>query len=158
RIVHGMERNRRASASLARDARLRFNGAMTGTKASAELATGVPPDALAAWQAHFRRGDLQGCEALARALTMQFPQAGKAWQLSGATLLSAGRIDEALAALQKASALAPNDWTIWDNLGIALQRSGDFAAAAHAFRSGLHEAPTQPRLWSNASANALESG
>jgi len=118
----------------------------------------VPAHALADWQERFRRGEFAQCERLARRLVGDHPHAGKAWQLLGAALLAAGRPAQALPALREASRLTPQDWSIWDNLAIAAQRSGDFDGAAAAFRTGLEHAPGEARLWSNASANALESG
>lgn len=124
----------------------------------AEPADSLANARVAAWQQHYRRGDLAACEALARAAVDEQPRSAKALQLLGATLLASGRLDEALPILGSANALAPHDWSILDNLGIALQRHGEFEAAAQTFRSALALAPREPALWSNASVNALESG
>ena len=118
----------------------------------------LPPDLLTAWQSRFRSGDVGECEKLARELVGACPNAGKAWQLLGASLLAQARIAEALPALRRASELAPKDWSIWDNLGLALQRHADFSGAAQAFRASLELAPNQAGVWSNAAANELESG
>jgi len=118
----------------------------------------LPAASVSRWQDLFRNGQLRDCENLARQLVDEFAHAGKAWQLLGASLLAGGRPGEALPALREASRLTPEDWSIWDNLAVAAQRSGDFDGAAAAFRTGLAHAPGEARLWSNASANALESG
>jgi predicted O-linked N-acetylglucosamine transferase (SPINDLY family) len=120
--------------------------------------TTLPAHLLSHWQELFRRGNIRDCETDARKLIDDFPEAGKAWQLLGASLLADGRPGEALPALRRASVLAPADWSIWDNLALALQRQGDFAGAAEAFHTGLKHAPAEARLWSNAAVNALESG
>src|SRR5512141_1578860 len=116
--------------------------------ASANLAAAnssgcLPADLLSAWQSRFRSGDIAECERLARELVGAYPNAGKAWQLLGASLLAQGRIAEALPALRRASELAPKDWSIWDNLALALQRHADFAGAAQAFRTSLILAPAE---------------
>ena len=119
---------------------------------------GVPGALLSAWQSRFRSGDIADCEKLARELAGAHPNAGKAWQLLGASLLAQDRIAEALPALRRASELAPKDWSIWDNLALALQRHADFSGAAQAFRASLKLAPAEACVWSNAAANELESG
>jgi predicted O-linked N-acetylglucosamine transferase (SPINDLY family) len=101
---------------------------------------------------------LRTAKALARELASAYPNAGKAWQLLGASLLAQDRIAEALPALRRASKLAPKDWSIWDNLALALQRHADFSGAAQAFRASLKLAPAEACVWSNAAANELESG
>jgi predicted O-linked N-acetylglucosamine transferase (SPINDLY family) len=131
---------------------------MANADSSGRRNTSLPAHLLSHWQELFRRGNMRDCENDARKLVDDFPLAGKAWQLLGASLLADGRPDEALPALRRASALAPADWSIWDNLALALQRQGDFAGAAEAFRTGLDHAPAEARLWSNAAVNALESG
>ena len=118
----------------------------------------LPGDLLAAWQSRFRAGNIAESEQLARKLASDYPGAGKAWQLLGASLLAQGRTSEALPVLRHASSLAPNDWSIWDNLAIVLQRQADFAGAAQAFRASLRLAPGEASVWSNASANELEAG
>lgn len=52
-------------------------------------------------------------------------------------LLEAGRIAEALAGLARLAQAAPGYPPVWNNLGIALRRSGDPAAAETAIRRGL---------------------
>ena len=131
---------------------------MTDAGSADQRSTALPAALLAQWQALFRRGALGDCEHLARRLVDDHPRSGKAWQLLGASLLAAGRAGDALDALRKASVLAPADWSIADNLALAMQRTGDFAGAAQTFRAALERAPAEPRLWSNASVNALESG
>ena len=90
----------------------------------------LPAGLLSAWQSRFRSGDIADCEKLAREFVGACPKAGKAWQLLGASLLAQTRIDEALPALRRASKLAPKDWSIWDNLALALQRHADGRACA----------------------------
>lgn len=118
----------------------------------------LPAGLLSAWQSRFRTGNIPQCEQLARELVGAYPNAGKAWQLLGASLLAQGRSAEALPALRRASELAPNDWSIWDNLAFTLQRQADLAGAAQAFRTSLVLAPAEAGVWSNASANELEAG
>ncbi len=131
---------------------------MSNAGSTDQRSTALPAASLSQWQEWFRRGALGDCEGLARGLVADHPRSGKAWQLLGASLLASGRASDALQALRSASDLAPTDWSIADNLALAMQRTGDFAGAAQTFRAALERAPGEPRLWSNASVNALESG
>jgi len=131
---------------------------MANASSPDQQSSALPAGLLSQWQDLFRRGKLAECEALARKLAVDHPRSGKAWQLLGASLLASGRAGDALQPLRTASTLAPSDWSISDNLALALQRSGDFAGAAQTFRAALEHEPGEPRLWSNASVNALESG
>jgi len=54
-----------------------------------------------------------------------------------ARALGAGRADEAVAALEKASAANPRDAAVLINLGIAYAQTGDEARARDAFRQAL---------------------
>jgi protein O-GlcNAc transferase len=119
---------------------------------------GLPQASLSLWQDRFRSGRFRECADIARDLVNEYPEAGKAWQLSGASLLAEGRASEALPLLRRATGLAPTDWSIWDNLAIALQRLGNHEDASEAFRVGRKLAPSEAVVWSNASVNELESG
>lgn len=81
--------------------------------------------------------------ALALALVAAFPpgpatvaRMGEAPELAAQTL-AAGRADEALAELQKASAATPHDAAVLINLGIAYAHAGDEAKARAAFEQAL---------------------
>lgn len=131
---------------------------MASANAKGSDSASLPPACLTQWQEHFRRGNLPECVALAGNWVRTFPDAGKAWQLLGAALLTQGNAAEALPALRRASELAPGDWSVWDNLAIARQRHGDFAGASAAFAASIELAPAQASVRANASLNALQAG
>ena len=62
--------------------------------------------------------------------------AGESGELAAQTL-AAGREDEALAVLQRASAADPHDAAVLINLGIAYAQKGDDAKARAAFEAAL---------------------
>lgn len=82
-------------------------------------------------------GKLHDAEARARSLIECFPQRGEGWKVLGAVLKMQARNDEALAALQRAVDLLPDDPQALANLGVALTEAGDLAAAEDAQRSAL---------------------
>ncbi len=115
-------------------------------------------EAVARWRAAFHAGRHQECEALARQLVEEQPDAGKAWQLLGLTRFARGDLGGALQMLRRAVSLDPNDASIRDNLGIVLQRAGDHAAARVAFSAAIALAPGAAGIWSNAAGNELDAG
>jgi tetratricopeptide (TPR) repeat protein len=66
-----------------------------------------------------------------------------------------GRLDEAVAAGQRATGLAPNDLEAHYNLGLALTDKGEWDAAIRAYRRALELNPNHGLSWNNLGA-ALE--
>lgn len=62
----------------------------------------------------------------------------------GVSLDHAGRLDEAIAAFERAARLAPADALTRKNLGLALDRRGDKLGALRAFREALRLRPDYP--------------
>ena len=118
--------------------------------------TAAPPATVSRWSACFQAGQLDDCEALAQELVRDYPDNGKAWQLLGMSRFARGDLAAALAQLRRAAELERGDRSIWDNLGIVLQKSGDHAGAREAFRAAL--APAAAGIWSNAAGNELDAG
>lgn len=107
---------------------------------------------------HLQKGDINAFERSARELAQQHPHAAKGQQLLGIAALIRGRLQEAVDLLQRAAKLDQTDATIWDNLGVALQRAGHHAAAAECYQSSVRLDPNVPAVWCNAAANFGEMG
>ena len=83
-----------------------------------------------------RHKDRRNREAIARAPTYSDP-----WNNLGSIDLSAGRIDAAIAELEVARALNPNEPAIWMNLGTACFAAGDLDGAARWWRRAWERTP-----------------
>ncbi|HSG39500.1 MAG TPA: tetratricopeptide repeat protein [Thermoanaerobaculia bacterium] len=70
----------------------------------------------------------------------------------GAELLRAGRSEEALTWLRKATAIDPDLGDGWVNLGVALRRAGDADGAEKAYRRALEEDPGAASAYQNLAA------
>lgn len=83
-----------------------------------------------------------------------------AWQLRlvGRRALDAGETEQAVAAFGEAARQAPRDWRARVELGWALRRQHDFAAAAEAVRDALRLAPYAPPAHYEMAAILLEAG
>ncbi len=79
--------------------------------------------------------------SLARAMTARFPRYGFGWKASGVVLNAIGRPAEALAAMQKAAELLPEDAEVHSNLGNTLRDLGRQADAEASYRSALRIEP-----------------
>ncbi len=94
-----------------------------------------------------------------RALARRDPADGKAWNCIGYILAERRRFDEALAAFERARALAPEDAAAQFNAAFLLQRLGRHAEAVEGFRralaldAGLERARTA-LAWSEARLDA----
>ena len=69
------------------------------------------------------------------------PAHGRAWTNLGNALRSAGRMAEALAALQRAVQATPDNAVAWNNLGVVQRERGDTPAAIASFGRALALAP-----------------
>lgn len=77
----------------------------------------------------------------AQAMTQRFPQHGFGWKVLGAVLQRMGRDSDALAPMQKAAALSPNDPGTHYNLGVTLMELGRPDEAEASFRHALQLQP-----------------
>jgi Flp pilus assembly protein TadD len=69
--------------------------------------------------------------------TQRFPRSATAWTALGNGAASRGALDDAIDALERAAALAPDDAAAWYNLGRARLLAGDAANADAAFDRAL---------------------
>ncbi len=89
-------------------------------------------DLLARGLQHHRTGELSEAERLYREVLSREPDHPQAVFLLGVLAVQCGRIDDAVTMLERATALAPGNAACHANLGEALRRRGDSAAAIDA--------------------------
>lgn len=97
-------------------------------------------------------------EALAKNIAATYPSAGCAWQMLGIARLSSGNAAAAVDPLERASKLAAQDASVWDNLGAALNALHEFDRAGTCYERSLQLNPGDARVLSNAAANAGDAG
>lgn len=108
---------------------------------------------LDAARARLLHNDAKTALAHAMVLTQRGPQYAPGWQLAGVAALQTGDLRLALEALQKAAALAPEDFECHNNLAAAWIRAGRYAEAAQAAQRAHQLMPSKPGPllnWSNA--------
>lgn len=84
-----------------------------------------------------KRGRFAEATGLSRALTERFPERGLGWKTRGALLWSDQRCDEAIAAMQTAARLMPDDAETHSNLGSALMKLERLDAARDSLNRAL---------------------
>lgn len=112
----------------------------------AALAT---PQGINALLALINTGRLNEAEVHARTLTEHFPNYGLGWMVRGSILKQLGRSVDALAPMQKAAALLPDDAAAHTNLGAALQDLGRLEEAEASLRKALQLNPNSSQTYSN---------
>lgn len=88
----------------------------------------------------YQAGHLADMEDAVRLLIGRYPDSGFAWSALGTALQAQGK--DALAVLQRAVELSPEDAQAHGNLGNAWQDSGDYHAAIACYRRALALEPT----------------
>jgi Tfp pilus assembly protein PilF len=106
----------------------------------------------------FSTSQFDQLERAARDCTRRHPAAALAWQMLGASFLARQRDHDALPHLQHAARLAPDDAAIQDNLGLALLRLGQPAAAQIHFEQATRHDPQRVSAWVNGSQAARQAG
>ncbi|MBI5429637.1 MAG: tetratricopeptide repeat protein [Nitrosomonadales bacterium] len=82
------------------------------------------PQEISTLQTLFNQGRLREAAALARTMTVRYPMYGFGWTVLGAVYKQMGQSANALAPMQQAVALLPNDANAHNNLGATLQDLG----------------------------------
>jgi Tfp pilus assembly protein PilF len=88
-------------------------------------------------------------ETSARDLIKRFPKHGFGYKVLGAVLQAVGRIDESLAAKQKAADLSPTDGEAWSNLGNTYQEQNRLEEAEKCLRQAIKVAPNLAVAYNN---------
>jgi len=89
----------------------------------------------------FTEGRYKEAAALAHETTVHYPQHGFGWKLLGASFKQMGRGEDALAPLEKAAALSPNDAQAHYNLGLTLYDLGRLAEAEASYQRAVEASP-----------------
>lgn len=108
------------------------------------LGTGPHPNEIEALSALIRQGRFQEGESVARAMTVHFPMHGIGWKALGVMLKQQAHKQDALAAMQKAAILMPQDCEACFNLGLLQQEMGLLKEAASSFLRATEIAPDFP--------------
>jgi len=87
------------------------------------------PQDIEALIALFNQGRYTEVEPLAQAMTERFPLHSFAWKVLGALYRQAGRREDALAMMQKAAVLSPDDAEAYNNLSVLLRELGQLKEA-----------------------------
>ncbi len=126
----------------------------------APVAAGRVPDAatMDALIDRYQRGHHAEVLEAARALTRQAPEHGFGWKLLGAAAQRLGRVEDSLAAKQRAAQLLPGEADVHNNLGNALAAVGRLAAAEAALRQALALQPGLAEAHNNLGLVLLRQG
>jgi predicted O-linked N-acetylglucosamine transferase (SPINDLY family) len=95
----------------------------------------------------FQAGRHAELESKSREILQQFPNSGFVWKVLGASLKMQGK--EAIFALRKATELLPTDAQVHNNLGVALQESGQAIEAVSSFNQALKVKPDYADAFNN---------
>jgi protein O-GlcNAc transferase len=97
----------------------------------------------------YGQGRTTEVEIIARSFCERFPQYGFGWKILGVVLQHHGYYEEALAALQTAAELLPDDDEVHSNLGFALNAQRRFIEAEASYRRAIVIAPDSYSAHSN---------
>ena len=86
---------------------------------------------------HYQAGRLEEAEALATALTQQFPKHPFGWKVLGIVLKQTGRLGESLAPMKSAVKLSPEDAEAHNNLGNTLKELGRLDEGEASYRQAI---------------------
>lgn len=84
-----------------------------------------------------QQGRMAEAEQAALKLTQQYPQHGGGWKVLGVIMRFAGRLNDALAPMQTACKLSPNDPEAFNNLGSTLQAMNDIRHAEACYKHAI---------------------
>ena len=107
------------------------------------------PQEINALVAMFAEGRYAEAADFARAIIERFPQHGFSWKVVGAVFQQMGRIEDALAPMQKAVDQLPNDAEAHHNLGNTLCSLGRLNEAEASFRRALQINPKYAKAYCN---------
>lgn len=88
-------------------------------------------------------------QALADQLSDRYPKHSLAWKVKGVLALQQARFEDAIKLLQKASALAPKDWEVFNSLGLAFKGVGKVKNAEAAYTQALRLQPEYTSAYAN---------
>ena len=97
----------------------------------------------------YNQGQLAAVVGQTQKLIEQYPHAFVIWNILGAANKGLGRLNEAVAAFQKATQLNPSNPDGHNNLGTALQDQGKLAEAIEAYQEALSLKPDYAEAYNN---------
>lgn len=98
---------------------------------------------------HYRNGQYDLAENLAKTLTQQYPDHQFSWKVLGIVFKQTGRLQESLIANQRAVAISPNDAEAHSNLGNTLKEIGRLEEAEASYRIAIAINPQFAEIHSN---------
>ncbi len=119
-------------------------------KDAPEMTGGLPePQEIDALLALYGQGRFSEVETLAYSLTQRFPRHGFSWKMLAAVLQQQRRLEDALAPMQTAVALLPQDAEAHSNLGITLKSCNRLTEAETSHRRALELNPASAEAHNN---------
>lgn len=125
-----------------------------------QLSANAAPEAqeIDAAAALFAQGNMEAAAQAALGLTDRFPQHAFGWKLLGASLYKNRKLIQAMVAMEKAAAFAPDDAETLCNLGVVLKDTGRHAEALQVLEQSLAMQPDNPHALSNMASALREVG
>ena len=109
-------------------------------------------------QALRKAGDLPGAAKALSQLVLIAPDNGLVLGEYGKNLTAQGRSDDALAFLERAIELEPNDWTLYSAQGMAYDQKANYPAAQGSYTRALVLKPGEPTILNNAALSYMQAG
>ena len=152
---HGLEKSLPASPATPR----RKKPAKPNKSAKSPLPHHEPsPQEIKRLMSVLTKGRYTEATNLAQEMTERFPLHGFGWMILGLIFKRAEKIEEALAAMQKAAALSPGNIDAHTNLGIILQDTGRLDEAEASYRRALQIKPNYAEALNNLGNTLKELG
>ena len=131
-------------------------------KAPANNATESTPgdleSALVKAQLSRRMGDLAEATRILSQLVLFAPDDSRVMGEYGKTFAAQGRSDDAIAFLERAIQIQPNEWSYHSAMGVAYDQKGNYPLAQAAYGRALALRPGEPSALNNAALSYLQSG
>ena len=106
----------------------------------------------------YNQGQLATVVEQAQALTEQYPDAFIVWNLLGAAAAQIGKLDQAILAFKKVTAIKPDNADAYYNMGIALKDQGKLEEAIEAYTKALAIKPDYAKAYNNMGITLQEQG
>jgi Flp pilus assembly protein TadD len=105
-----------------------------------------------------RGGDLTTAAKILSQLVLVSPDDPRVLGEYGKTLAAQGRSDDALAFLERAIQLQPNDWSLYSAQGVAYDQKSAFPEAQGSYNHALSLKPGEPTALNNAALSRMQAG
>ncbi|HYM17997.1 MAG TPA: tetratricopeptide repeat protein [Micropepsaceae bacterium] len=136
--------------------------AQAAPQSALPLAPGeIPSDlesAIKLAQTNRQNGDFAGASKILSQLVLFAPDDPRVLAEYGKTLAAQGRSDDALAFLERAIQLQPNEWSFYSAQGVAYDQKGNYQAAITSYNRALMLKPGEPTVLNNAALSRLQAG